>query len=200
MDEARRLAPQMPSPHLTARLPAAVWSLRSKPCTVELPEGFEARNEQLAKALAEAADAQVEAQNIMEAQRHLDLRNRGRASSEHQDKHERAIGQRSGPGGCAQASDRHKHCLKAAFREIVLRHGMRISNASACITERPLILAPPRHQPFPVSAPTPTSSHRSIVTISPVTSAHLSVLAVTQSQSGVTHGRHASLTLVFTAG
>ena len=69
---------------------------------------------------------------------------------------------------------------------------MRISNASACITERPLILAPPRHQPFPVSAPTPTSSHRSIVTISPVTSAHLSVLAVTQSQSGVTHGRHAS--------
>ena len=74
MDEARRLAPQMPSPHLTARLPAAVWSLRSKPCTVELPEGFEARNEQLAKALAEAADAQVEAQNIMEAQRHLDLR------------------------------------------------------------------------------------------------------------------------------
>ena len=41
---------------------------------MELPAGFEARNEQLAKAIAEAADARVPAPEIMEAQSALDLR------------------------------------------------------------------------------------------------------------------------------
>ena len=55
-----------------SRLP---WSLRSKPCTVELPKGFEARNVQLAEALSEAVDAQVPLyQGISEAQRVLDTR------------------------------------------------------------------------------------------------------------------------------
>ena len=50
-------------------------SLRSKPCTVELPKGFEARNVQLAEALSEAVDAQVPLyQGISEAQRFLDTR------------------------------------------------------------------------------------------------------------------------------
>ena len=41
---------------------------------MELPKGFEARNGQLAEALSEAVDAQVPAQQIMEAQSVLDAR------------------------------------------------------------------------------------------------------------------------------